>query len=243
MTPIRHAGRFAVSVLAVALAASLAGCAATGAPPAAPTPTSTPSPTSESVDPLTTVTTIVARGDAVELHDGSGAVVERFEYTDAPTEALEALAVVFDRDPAIEEREAVSFHTPPSVLHSWGALTVDERLYPEDANEKHEASGLAMPDFFVIFDGAEAEGIRLTTVSGEVVGDRFDTIEVSQDPAEGTCVGPAVDPVGARNSELEELQVGVALSDLLVDESTQATTEVDVVTYIMAPIAIGQGCV
>lgn len=234
-----------IAALLLSLAVTLTGCVGGTAPAPAPASTSMPTPSAvaEPVDTPTTVTTLVARADVLELHDASGAIVGRFDYADSPDEAIDALTVVFGRAPDSEHRDAVSMHTPPRVLHTWGALTLEERLYPAEIREKQEASGLTMPAFLVSFAGPNAGGIRLTTAPGISAGDALDAIDVPRDPADQSCVGPAIDQVDARSTENPELRVGVVLSDFVVDEANQTTTPVDYVARVIAPVPVGPGCV
>ena len=100
-----------------------------------------------------------------------------------------------------------------------------------------------MPDFIVSFDGPEADGIRLTTEPGIAVGDGLEAIDALPSPAEPTCVGPAVDPVDARNAENADMRVGVVLSDVIVDEAAHTATQVEYIAAVIAPVVIGPGCV
>lgn len=235
----------AFAVAALTLLLGLTGCVpgAPGQESSSATTGTGIDATAEPVDPLTTVTAIVARSEAIELHDASGSIVDRFEYTDSPAEALTALTVVFGRAPEDTFREAASLHTPPRIEHAWEAFTLDERLYSDDIREKQEASGLTMPDFLVFFTAAEAGGIDLATASGVAPGDDIEALRALGVPIDESCVGPAVDPVDARNVEYPQMRVGVALRIRPLDAATETPAPVDQIVEVVAPDLIGGGCI
>ncbi|MFE6257270.1 hypothetical protein [Agromyces sp. NPDC057865] len=94
-----------------------AGSTPTLTPDAAtPRPTASPTPSAEPVDPLTTVTVLVARPDALELRDATGTVVATLGYLSAPSEAVAALTTVFGVAPVDQPVEGGN-HLPPRTWH------------------------------------------------------------------------------------------------------------------------------
>ncbi|GAA1802639.1 hypothetical protein [Agromyces neolithicus] len=163
------------STLALLAAVLLTGCAAGAAqagsaPTATAEPSSTPTPSAIPVDPLTTVTAIVARPESLELRDASDMVVAEFGYLDDVDQAIDSLTVVFGAGPSAEEHPGSS-HFSPSTAHRWGAFELWERRYVDRwAEFAEQERTLYQPSFGVVLTGPDSAGVALTTEQGVVAG-------------------------------------------------------------------------
>ncbi|HEU0183590.1 MAG TPA: hypothetical protein VFR16_15465, partial [Agromyces mariniharenae] len=125
MTRTLRAG--ALSAAALTLMLALAGCVgttptSTSTPDAAtPRPTPAATPTAQPVDPLTTVTEIVARPESLELRDAAGVVVTSLDYLTPAGPAIETLTAVFGAAPESEDHQG-NGHFPPNTAHRWGGF-------------------------------------------------------------------------------------------------------------------------
>lgn len=184
----------------VALLLVLTGCAApspvVSPSPSAPAVAASPTPTPSAVaDPLTTVTTLVMRPEALRLIDEAGGVVADLGYLSDASAALDALAVVFGSEP-IDEEYRGSSHDAPSTAHRWEGFTLWEMRYVDNwAGVESAGSNLYLPAFRVQFTAPDAFGVALTDLSGRQVGGSW--ADLTSDPAIQTnpsgCSGPYVD--------------------------------------------------
>ncbi|MET0974605.1 MAG: hypothetical protein ABWX82_02920 [Leifsonia sp.] len=164
----------------------------TPTPAAIPTPTATPDPAP--VDPLTTVTAIVMRPEALELRSPDGTVVASLGYMDSPADAVAALTAVFGAPPVVENHDGNS-HFPPFTTHVWGALEVQERHYDEAAREVKNFNDIVWPRFAVYFDSPASGDIDLTTAQGSHAGDDWSTISDQTDVGIEGCNAVSVEVV------------------------------------------------
>ncbi|MDQ0895585.1 hypothetical protein [Agromyces ramosus] len=239
--------RFTAWIATVAGVLLLSGCMSgsamspTGTPTtAAPSPTAVdPTPT-ESEDPLASVTALVARADRLELRDLTGSVVATIDYMSAPG-AVAVLTNVFG-EPPVDEEYLGGNHFPDGVIHRWGGAALQERFYDEEQRVNADLNNLVWPRFAVIFEAPESLGITLTTDTGITVGVTHAAISAELDPALWSCMGPAVDVIEIER-ESGPVKIGVALSELVIDESGAYTGEkVAGVTKIVAPEPVAYGC-
>ena len=187
------------AVIAAALVLSCAGCIA-GPPAPAPSPagpdaSQTPPPEpAPAADPLSTVSTMVVRPEALQLSDETGAVVAELGYLSDASTAVDTLTVVFGSEPTDEEFRGSS-HDAPSTAHRWGAFELWEAHYDDWVDVESAGASLYLPAFRVRFTGPEALGIQLTDVGGRHVGGSW--AELTSDPGIQTnptgCSGPYVD--------------------------------------------------
>jgi hypothetical protein len=192
--------RIPLAVAALAVLLTLSGCAGgasapvTDAPPArAPTATATPTP--EPVDPLTTVTSLVATPDALELRDGSGTVVTALDYVSDAAAAIATLEAVFGTAPVSEEYGGSNEHFP-NTAHRWGSFELSEQHYGDVwESEFMRPPTLHMPAFRVKFTAPETGGIELVTAGGHRAGDSWTEVlaepELQLNPLH--CSGPYID--------------------------------------------------
>lgn len=186
--------------LVAALLLVLTGCAAPSTvvspSPASPAAAASPTPTPTAMaDPLTTVTTLVMRPEALQLVDRSGEVVAELGYLSEASESLDALAEVFGSEPIDEEYRGGS-HDAPSTAHRWAGFTLWEMRYVDNwADVESAGSNLYLPAFRVQFTAPEAFGVALTDLGGRQVGGSW--ADLTSDPAIQTnpsgCSGPYVD--------------------------------------------------
>lgn len=184
-----------VGSIVTAAIVALVGCAAvgdeaptaTGTAAAVPTATSTPTPEPTVVDPLESVVALVARPTVLELRSADAAVVAEIGYTDDPAEAIATLTALFGTDP-VDEAYAATSHRPDGVLHTWGALTLDERHYDVGDDD-------IPPLLAVYFDAADNGGIALTTAQGYAAGDDWAAVSAATDVTANPfgCTGPAAE--------------------------------------------------
>jgi hypothetical protein len=177
----------------------------TGCAPAAPTPSPMPSVSAEvptptpiataAADPLTTVTTLVIRPEALEMLDGAGGIVAELGYLSDAAAAIDSLTVVFGSGSTDEEFPGSSHHAP-STAHRWGGFTLWEPRYVDYwADVESAGTTLGLPAFRVEFTEAQAFGLPLTDMTGRQVGGSW--ADLTGDPDIQTnpsgCSGPYVD--------------------------------------------------
>jgi hypothetical protein len=248
MTRTLRAGALTAAALSLVLA--LVGCVGPTPTPtpmptpdaASPRPTAMETPTAEPVDPLTTVTMLVARPERLELRDASGAVVASLDYTGSAEEAVATLTGVLGGAPAEEPYEGGN-HFPPGVRHTWAdVVEIDERFYPDErrAELPHQ---IVWPRFAVAFLASTALGLDLTTATDVHVGDSYAALDGQIDPDLWTCSGWAVEHVELPRDEYGPLKIGVGIADWSYDAATGTSSEqVDEVVTIMAPLTVADGC-
>lgn len=222
---------------AVAVILLMSGCI--GGPTASPQtagPTSAPStpasPTAEPVDPLTTVTVIVARPDVLELRDAGGAVVASLDYLSSTADALGVLTTLFREGPADEDFDGSS-HFPPSTVHRWGGFELWEQRYVDQWADSERS--LARPEFAVRFVGAEALEIELASSDGRHVGDAWAALmaEPTVRTVSSGCSGPYVDFV-----ELEDVHSHVTGETMKVSVEFDPVADESAVASISAPMPV-----
>ena len=245
MTRTLRAAALTAASLSAVLA--LAGCAGpTPTPSATPDaatlrPTATAAPAAEPVDPLTTVTTLVARPEALELRDASGAVVASLDYTGSTDEAVATLSAVLGGAPAEEPYDGGN-HFPPGMLRTWAdAVELDERFYSEERRAELPFQ-VVWPRFAVSFTAATVDGVDLTTDTNVHVGDAYAALADQIDPDLWTCTGWAVEHVELPRDEYEPLKIGVGVTDWYYDPTGAWTQGSDVVVAITAPLSVADGC-
>jgi hypothetical protein len=194
MSRRRRIGRFLLG--SIIIAGLVTGCTSM---PSRPTqsPTATdaaPSPTPPSADPLSTVTTLLARPEALELHDASDLVVQSFDYRSDVAEALAVLTAVFGEAPEDTEYPGDS-HNAPSTAHRWGAFELWEARYVDNWEGLGEPRTFYMPSFRTRFTGAESGGITLATLGGFQAGDPWSELSAAPDLQTNPsgCSGPYLD--------------------------------------------------
>ncbi len=186
----------------IVIAALVTGCSASPTEPthapsstdAAPTPSA--SETAPAVDPLSTVTTLVARPEALELHDASGVVVQSLGYLSDSESALAALTGVFGEAPIDTDYPGGS-HDAPSTAHRWGAFELWEARYVDNWEGLGTPPSFYRPSFRVRFTDAESTGIALATLNGPHAGYAWSELSASaglQTNPSG-CSGPYLDYV------------------------------------------------
>lgn len=242
MTRISRAA--ALTAAAISLTFALAGCfgptpTPTPTPdPLASTPTADPTPTAEPVDPLTTVTALVARPEALELHDGHGAVVGALDYLSAPPDAIATLTAVFEAAPVSEEYDGSS-HFPPSTAHRWDGFTLWEQRYVDRWEGVVEELSLARPAFMVEFTGPSVVDVDLTTSDARHAGDGWQDLlanpTVQQNPSE--CSGPYADFV-SKDGVTPDGTPYV----LTVSVEFQPSEDRSAIARIAAPVPVQEGC-
>ncbi|MFD4420416.1 hypothetical protein ACFWN7_02795 [Agromyces sp. NPDC058484] len=189
------------------------------------------------------MTALVARPEALELHDAGGTVVGSLEYAGSVDEALAALTAVLGGPPEEEPYDAGN-HNAAGVMHIWDdALKVDEIHYGEGVARLGDAT-VGAPDFRVYFDQVEVRGKELVTRDGVHVGDAFDALGDRIDPDLWTCSGWAVEHVEVPDPQVGAAKYGVGLSEWEWDETAQNYgTQVDYVASVSAPVSVASGCV
>jgi hypothetical protein len=180
----------AAALLASLAAFVLAGC--TSEPTAAPTPTATtgshstatappatPPPSDEAAHPLTAVTTLVIRPDALELTGPSGDLLAEFSYDDPAAPVVEALTAVLGGPPTEVPFEG-SLETHPGVEYRWNGFSVvdDERPANPADGQGHE--------FSVVATAPVLHGdVSVSTAPGFVVGQDLGSVLET----DGTVIG------------------------------------------------------
>jgi hypothetical protein len=199
LSAVRVAGSIATAVVLATMV--LAACTATPVgPPPSPTPTSeaaspTPDPVVDPVDPLDTVVMLVARPEALELRDESGAVVVELDYLGDAASAITTIGRVMGGPPVAEEYQG-SNHFPPSTAHRWGAFELWEQRYVDRWEFMAEDErDLYRPSFKVVLTGSESAGAALTTEQGIVAGSAWADLEALPDLQinPSGCSGPYLD--------------------------------------------------
>ena len=233
---------FAAAVLLFSLAVSLTGCV--GGSPAGPTPksaaTEAPSPEPDAApipaDPLESVTSIVARPEALELRDDAGVVVQEFDYLGDPDAAVGALTEVLGADPVAEERPGDG-HYPPSTAHRWEGLALWEQRHEGRWAEVEHS--ILRPRFMVEFTGPSALGIDLTTVQGVHAGEPW--ADLLAEPGLATnpsgCSGPYLDFV-----EVDGVNADGTPFTVRVSVDFRPTADESVVARVGAPVPASDGC-
>jgi len=194
-----HRAVLTAATLAAGLALALTACvgaAPTPTPDAATTPpTATPTPTPEPVDPLTTVSALVARPEALELRDAGGAVVGSLDYLAPVGPAIETLTTVFGTPPVAEKHRG-SNHFPPSTVHRWDGFELWENRYVDNwAEFAEEPRTLYKPSFSVVFTEPARGSIALTTTHGVEAGTAWTDLEAMPglQVNQSGCSGPYLD--------------------------------------------------
>ena len=199
MTRTFRAG--ALTAAAISLMLALAACVGptptpTPTPDAAtPRPTPTATPTAEPVDPLTTVTTLVARPESLVLDDAAGDEILSLDYLTPAAPAIEALTTVFGAAPEDEEYPGNS-HFPPTTAHRWGGFELWETRYADRwADFADQTPTLYRPSFRVQFKDSQSSGVALTTFDGIGVGYSWSDLQAIPDLQVNPsgCSGPYLD--------------------------------------------------
>lgn len=233
----------------VAAVLTMSGCAtpvlADGQPSAtsaSPTPTATQTAT-PTPDPLAGVVAMVARPQAIELRDASGAVVASLSYTSPVAETLAIMTTLLQGAPVDESYEGGN-HNAPGVLHTWDdALVIDEVHYGEGVILDGRPS-LGAPAFRVSFDAPEVRGLELTTAPGVHADASFAELGDLVDPDLWTCSGWAIEYVESPSEHGGTVMHGVGLSNIEWDDSSERfQAQVDYVASIVAPVSVAAGCV
>ena len=242
MTRTLRVGALAAAALSLVLA--LSGCfgptpTPTPTPDAAsPRPTPTATPPAEPVDPLTTVTSIVARPEAVELRDATGAVVVALDYLSPPADAVATLTTVFGREPVDESYDGSS-HFPPSTAHRWDGFELWEQRYVGRWEGVVPELSLDRPAFMVLFNAASAGELELSTVDGRHAGESWDDLMAVQglrlNPSD--CSGPYLDYIEQDDVNADgEPYVGTVSVEFRRDQDSTS------IASIAAPIGVSPGC-
>lgn len=157
---------------------------------AEPTPTPAPAP----VDPLSTVTTLVATPEALELRDGSGGLITRLDYLSDAAAAIATLEAVFGTAPSSEEYRG-SGHFPPSTAHRWGGFELREQRYVDRWEGRGTPPSLHKPTFRVTFESDTWGGVELVASHGHQVGDPWADLLDEPDlrTVPSGCSGPYID--------------------------------------------------
>ena len=230
------------TVTVVLTAVLLAGCTAAPETPSPSTVASeAPSPTSTAaVEPIDTVVALVARPEALELRDASGAVVTELDYLGDVDAAIATIEQVLGEAPVDEEFRG-SNHFPPSTAHRWGGFELWERRYVDRwADFETRERTLGMPSFSVHFTGPEAVGVALLTEEGVVAGASWTELEATpglQSNPSG-CSGPYLDYVTFDETwpdgTVHEARYGVDFT---------ASADESIVEQVRAPLRVNQeGC-
>lgn len=130
------------------------------------TPSDSPS---SDVDPLTTVTAVVVRPEALELMDSAGSLVTSLSYGDPLDTMVGALSVVVGAEPSTASYET-GLERPAGQTYSWPGLTLTDFLPPEGKFLGESDNSL---DFTADQVG---DGVAITTESGNTVGDDMDAV-------------------------------------------------------------------
>ncbi|MGH3704372.1 MAG: hypothetical protein ACRDT9_07060 [Agromyces sp.] len=215
---------------------ALGGCAATAGAESTPAASATPTPTTAPSDPLESVTTIVARPQALELRDESGTVVASLDYLGDAAEAIATLETVFGAAPASEEYPGNSHYTP-GIAYQWGGMELRQPEYT--GHEAELPRSYYLPSFSVRFTAPTSGDTEQTTDEGYQVGAVW--TELVAEPALQTnpsgCSGPYLDfvevPMTDADGNAYDQRVAVVFrpSD---DESA--------VAWISAPLEIHDEC-
>ena len=168
----RSVGKMSVvglAVVGILMAGTACASNTSGADPAAApavTPSSSPSP---EVDPLTTVTAVVVRPEALELMDSTGSLVTSLWYGDPLDTMVGALSAVVGAEPATASYEA-GLERPAGQTYSWPGLTLTDFLPPE-------GKFLGESDYMLRFTADQVgDGIAITTKSDNTVGDDINLV-------------------------------------------------------------------
>jgi hypothetical protein len=227
-------------VIASLVAFVLTGC--TSSPSSAPTPTAVagastdpatakPEPLASDTPahPLTAVTTLVIRPDALELAGASGDLLAVFDYDDAATPVVEALTVVLGGLPTKVPFEG-SLETHPGVEYRWEGFSVvdDERPANPADGQGHEFSVVATAPTL-------AGDVSVTTGPGFVVGEDLGTVLET----DGTVIGAfpyevAVEFGASRGPDEPAFQAPNAYAVVLYSDESLVS-----VLRVVAPINIG----
>ena len=172
----------ALTAAAISLCLALTACAGQPADEAAaatpaPAPSTDSAPGTAPVDPLDSVTTVVARPESLELRDANGAVVANVDYLSDAAAAIATMTTVFGAPPVDEELPA-SGSEPPSTAHRWGGFELLEPRHadlrePDAAASSGWTPTLFRPSFEVAMTAATWGDVSLTTGEGHAVGDAW----------------------------------------------------------------------
>lgn len=189
-------------VVALALLLTLSGCVrGVAAPetdaPRMSTPAATPTPTqpvSEPVDPLTTVTTLVATPESLQLRDSSGTLVASIDYVSDAAAAVATLQAVFGTQPASQQFEG-GYEVAPSTVHRWDGFELREQRYVGGWEGLGSPPTLYRPSFRVVFTSPEAGGVELVADGGHRAGDGWAAVlaEPGLQFHPQQCTGPYID--------------------------------------------------
>ncbi|MGW4927696.1 hypothetical protein ACWEOH_00975 [Agromyces sp. NPDC004153] len=242
MTRTLRAGALTAAALFLMLA--LAGCFGPAPTPtptpdaATPRPTPTATPTAEPVDPLTTVTELVARPEVLELHDATGAVVTSLDYLTPAGPAVEALTTVLGAAPVDEDYPGNS-HFPPSTVHRWDGFELWEPRYVDRwAEFAGEPPTLYRPGFRVVFTGPQSSSVSLSTAQHISVGGSWSDLQAMPDLQVNPsgCSGPYLDYI-----ERDETWPDGTVHVMRFGVDFGNTDDPDAVTRIDAPTPIHEG--
>ncbi|MRG61499.1 hypothetical protein GE115_16705 [Agromyces sp. CFH 90414] len=226
---------------------ALTGCfgpapASTDAASPSPAPTAAPTPTPDQVDPLTTVTSLVARPESVELRDAEGTVVASLDYLAPAGPAIETLSRVFGAPP-IDEEHSGNNHFPPNTVHRWGGFELwENRFVDRWADFAAEPRTLHRPSYSVVFTESALAGIALTTIQGVQAGTSWTDLEampgLQVNPS--GCSGPYLDYIERDETwgdgSVHKVRIGVDFVDWGNWEAPVT------VTRVRAPMPIYDGC-
>lgn len=191
MTRTSSAG--ALTAVAISLCLVLTACAGSPAggeveasqAPAASAPAADPVPSAQPVDPLDSVTTLVARPETLELRDAAGAVVASLDYRSDVDAAVASLTTVFSAAPADEEIPGSGSESPRTV-HRWDGFELVAPHY--DGVSLDATLSLLTPAFRVHFTSRASGEHALTTAEGHAVGDLWTEFVASPGvDANGLC--------------------------------------------------------
>ncbi|WP_394551477.1 hypothetical protein ACDF64_11705 [Agromyces sp. MMS24-JH15] len=237
-----------LAAVAVSLALAMGGCV--GGPPAptpspepsTPLPTDTAEPIAAPVDPLATVTALVARPEALELRDASGAVVASLDYLEPAGPAIETLTLVFGAPP-VDEEYGGSNHTVPSTAHRWDGFELWENRFVDRAAEfADEPRTLHRPSYSVVFTAPSRAAIELTTEQGVEAGTSWTELEAMP--------GLQVNPSGCSGPYLDYIERDETWPDGTIHAQRFGVDFVDwehwddpsIVSRVRAPMPIYDGC-
>ena len=156
--------RLTAPAIAVSLLVLLTACDPGAAEPTAPV-SSEPSEIA-SADPVVDEdeppqpTTIMLRTQYFAILDEEDAVIEQFDYFDAPTGAIAALSEAFGGEPSTSHYEG-HLEQAPGTFYSWDGFTLLDYDGPAVAYGE---------DFEVSTTAAVVRGIAVETVGGVTVG-------------------------------------------------------------------------
>ncbi|MFC9561093.1 hypothetical protein [Agromyces sp. NPDC056965] len=182
------------------------------------------------------MTTIVARPQALELRDESGAVVASLDYLGDAAEAIATLETVFGAAPESEEYPGNSHYTP-GTAYQWGGMELRQPEYTG------EMAGLPrsyyLPSFSVRFTAPTSGDAELTTDEGYQVGTVW--TDLVAEPALQTnpsgCSGPYLDFVEVPMSDSD----GTAYDQRVAVVFRPSEDELTVAS-ISAPLEIHDEC-